>query len=116
MQSQDIVLRKRRPTTEERLQMVERYHRSGLTRQSFCQQEGIPVATLGYWLTRIKRRSNPSNEPEPIVFSEVRLTSAMASATDGWAMEVVSPEGVTIRYREAFSVNELIGLLRGHQC
>ena len=93
--------------------MVERFQRSGLTRISFCQQEGIPLATLGYWLSRIKRTSN---DPEPIVFSEVRLTSPIASPTDGWAMEVVSPEGLTIRYREALSVNELIGLLRGNQC
>jgi hypothetical protein len=93
--------------------MVERFHRSGLTRASFCQQEGIPLATLGYWLTRIKRRSN---EPEPIVFSEVPLTPPNACPTDGWAMEVVSPEGLTIRYREALSVNELVVLLRGNSC
>jgi hypothetical protein len=113
MQSQEIVLRKRRPTTEERLQMVERFHRSGLTRVSFCQQEGIPISTLSYWLTRIKRTPN---DPGPVIFSEVRLTSPIVSSTNGWAMEVVSPEGLTIRYREAFSVNELLGLLRGNRC
>jgi transposase-like protein len=113
MQSQDIILRKRRPTTEERLQMVERFHRSGLTRVSFCQQEGIPISTLSYWLTRIKRTPNNS---DPVIFSEVRLTSPMVSSTDAWAMEVVSAEGLRIRYREAFSVNELIGLLRGSRC
>lgn len=92
--------------------MVERFHRSGLTRISFCQQEGIPISTLSYWLTRIKRTPN---DPGPVIFSEVRLTSPV-SPTDGWAMEVVSAEGLTIRYREAFSVNELVGLLRGSQC
>lgn len=113
MESQDIVLRKRRPTTEERLQMVERFHRSGLTRVSFCQQEGIPISTLSYWLTRTTRASN---DAEPVLFSEVRLTSPIVSATDGWAMEVISPEGLTIRYREGFTVNELLGLLRGSRC
>jgi hypothetical protein len=93
--------------------MVERFHRSGLTRVSFCQQEGIPISTLSYWLTRIKRTPN---DPGPVIFSEVRLTSPIVSSTNGWAMEVVSPEGLTIRYREAFSVNELLGLLRGNRC
>jgi hypothetical protein len=93
--------------------MVERFHRSGLTRVSFCQQEGIPISTLSYWLTRVKRTTNDS---DPVIFGEVRLTSPIVSATDGWAMEVISPEGMTIRYREAFTVNELLGLLRGSRC
>jgi len=93
--------------------MVERFYCSGLTRLSFCQQEGIPLSTLSYWLTKINRTSNDSR---PVVFSEVRLSSPIVSATDGWSMEVVSPEGLTIRYREAFSVNELLGLLRGSKC
>jgi hypothetical protein len=113
MQSEDMVLRKRRPTPEERLQMVERFHRSGLTRVSFCQQEGIPISTLSYWLTRT---TGTSKDPDPVIFSEVRLSTPMVSATDGWAMEVISPEGLTIRYREAFTVNELLGLLRGNRC
>ena len=113
MESQDIVLRKRRPTTEERLQMVERFHRSGLTRVSFCQREGIPISTLSYWLTRTTRTTD---DPDPVLFSEVRLSTPMVSPTDGWAMEVISAEGITIRYREAFTVSELLRLLRGSLC
>jgi hypothetical protein len=113
MQSQHIVRRKRRLTNEERLQMVEQFQRSGLTREAFCEQEGIPIATLGYWLTRIKRTSN---KPAPVVFREVRLTSPIVPPTSSWAMEVISPEGLTIRCREALSVNELVRLLRGSRC
>jgi hypothetical protein len=113
MQSEHMVRGKRRPTTEERLQMVDRFHRSGLTHEAFCEQEGIPISTLGYWLSRIRRTSK---DVAPVVFSEVRLASPIAPQANSWAMEIVARSGVTIRCREPMLVGDLARLLRGRGC
>jgi transposase-like protein len=102
-------------TTAKRLQMVEQYRRSGLTRAAFSRQHRIPLATLNWWLAKTKRASNL---PVPVVFSEVMLPPAPAAATSPWAIEFVRPDGLIIRCREAFCANDLVRLLpgRGPQC
>jgi transposase-like protein len=97
----------------ERLQMVEQFRRSGLTRAAFSRQYGIPLATLSWWLARTKR---DSNLPAPVVFSEVMLPLAPAATSSTWAMEVVRPDGLIIRCREAFCAKDLMRLLRGPRC
>jgi len=100
-------------TTAERLQMVEQFRRSGLTRVAFSRQHQIPLATLNWWLTKTKRASNL---PMPVVFSEVVLPPAPAATTSAWAMEVIRPDGLIIRCRDAFCANDLVRLLRGPRC
>jgi len=100
-------------TAIERLQMVEQFRRSGLTRAAFSRQYGIPLATLGWWLAKAKR---DSNLPAPVVFSEVMIPPLTSKPTFPWAMEIVCPSGIMIRYREALSGRDLARLLRGNQC
>jgi transposase-like protein len=100
-------------TSAERLQMVEQFRRSGLTRAAFSRQHQIPLATLSWWLKKAKRGSNL---PVPVVFSEVMLPQAPAAATTTWATEFVRPDGLIIRCREAFCANDLARLLRGPRC
>jgi transposase-like protein len=62
-----------RHTAAERLQVVEQFRRSGLSRTEFSQQFGIPVSTLDAWRVKCKR---DSHLPAPAVFNEVRLAAA----------------------------------------
>lgn len=113
MQIQHITRQQRRSVRAERLQMVERFHRSGLTRVSFCRLEGIPLSTLNWWLTKSRRLSQV---PAPVVFSELQVASPLEPATTPWAMEIASPSGMTIRCREALSLRDMARLLRGVRC
>lgn len=105
--------RHKRATTAERLQMVEQFRRSGLTRAAFSRQHDIPIATLNWWLAKTKQ---PSNLPVPVLFSEVMFPPPPTATINTWAMEFIRPDGLVIRCREAFPANDLVRLLRGPRC
>lgn len=104
------ITRQYRATADQRMQMVEQFRRSGLTRAAFSKQYGIPLATLSWWLTKTKRASNL---PVPVIFREVRLEPPAIEPINPWAMELIGPSGLTIRCREALAVRDLARLLRG---
>src|SRR5437879_5307269 len=88
----------------QRLRMVEQFRRSGLTRQAFCQREGVPKSTLDWWLRKV---ADIPDKPAAVVFQEVSTDLTRTAVTAVWAMEVVSPEGWTIRSREALSGRDM---------
>jgi transposase-like protein len=55
------ITRQHRATADRRMRMVEQFRRSGLTRTAFCRQYGVPLPTLGYWLTKAKRALSSSS-------------------------------------------------------
>jgi len=91
--------------------MVDRFHRSGLTRKAFAAQEGVPRSTLDWWLYVTRHRT----ESACAVFREVQV-SLPAAESPAWAMEIESPNGLRIRCREALSGSQLAQLLRGAKC
>jgi transposase-like protein len=97
----------------ERLQMVEQFRRSGLTRKAFSRQYGVPLATLQWWLSKAKRAPSAST---PVTFSEVKVIGSALDDSGKWAMEVESTSGVKVRCREALPVRTLERLLRGARC
>jgi transposase-like protein len=99
--------------SDQRLQMVEQFRRSGLTRKAFSRQYGVPLATLSWWLSKAKRSSIA---PAPVTFSEIKVIGSALDAADKWAMEVESPSGVKVRCREALPARTLERLLRGTRC
>jgi hypothetical protein len=103
-----------RETAAQRLQMVEQFRQSGLTRRAFSQQYGVPLATLNWWLKKKKRAATPS--ALPVLFSEVKLESPVRSFDTGWEMEIIAPSGLMIRCRRQFEVQEIVKLMRGGQC
>jgi len=105
--------RQYRASESQRLQMVEQFRRSGLTRAAFSRQYGIPLPTLGYWLTKAKRASNLT---VPVAFSEVKLAPAESVSSNNWTMEIVAPSGLTIRCRDELTVHDLARLIRGGRC
>jgi hypothetical protein len=72
-------------------EIVARYRQSGLGRQAFCAAEGLPVATLAKWVSRVRR-----SEARPGHFIEV---AAPAKSSEPWAVEVEFPNGVCLRVR-----------------
>jgi hypothetical protein len=91
-----------------RLEMIEEFRRSGLTRREFAKQQDVARSTLDYWIRRARK---DSHLPAPILFNEIKLPDPMISTNNGWAMEIVSRSGVTIRCREALSTNDLMQVL-----
>jgi hypothetical protein len=102
----------RKPTAAERLEMVERFRRAGQTRRAFCQSEGVAKSTLDWWL----RKSKGSRRRRRVAFQEVAVVSAGMGITSNWAMEMLSPQGWTIRSRQMLSVEEMTRLLREPRC
>jgi len=79
-----------RLTMPQRQRLLARYHRSPLTQAEFAAQHGIGLSTLAKWL-REARAGDAA--PAPVRFQEMVLPS-MAPR---WAVELVSPQGWTVR-------------------
>ena len=86
--------------------VVAEFRRSGLSRRAFCDETGVALSTLGWWLTKARRAA-----PVP-AFTEVRLPGLVPPApSQSWAVEILTGEGVTIRYRDAVAVADLLHAL-----
>jgi hypothetical protein len=109
------ITKQHRATADQRLQMVEKFRQSGLTRLAFSQQYGVPLATLSWWLRKTKGVSNLP-VPVPVLFSEVKLAKPGIPPDPAWGMEIVAPSGLTIRCREQVVVRDLARLIRGGRC
>jgi len=108
-----INLRSTRITAAQRARVIERFQRSGLTRRAFVRKSGIALSSLNRWLAQAK--STP-NVPFPVRLSELKLAPLLAAPPTGWAMEIVSPQGLTLRCCEPLKVQDLMLLLRGSSC
>jgi lambda repressor-like predicted transcriptional regulator len=96
-----------RRSRAERAEILERFHKSGLTAAAFAARERMSRRTLRRWLAEAKRTTTPE-----FIFSEIKMPPLLAPPSP-WAVEVVSARGVTVRCREALSLPDLIHLLRG---
>jgi len=97
-------------------EVLKQFHRSGQTRKAFAEQQGVALATLSYWLTREKRRTLNTVSVAPMVFRELNLSPQGLQTEWGWAVEIVSAVGLTVRSREALPAHVLIRLLRERGC
>lgn len=102
--------RNQRRTRAERVEILEQFHRSGLTRKAFSQSYHVALSTLSKWLTNEKRASTAR---PPMIFREVTVPIASPHPPTQWAVEIVAPDGVTIRCREALPLQDVAWLLRG---
>lgn len=91
-----------------RLEMVEEFRHSRLTRREFAKQHDVALSTLDYWIRRARKGSHL---PAPILFNETKFPDPINPTNSGWAMEIVSRSGVTIRCREALSTDDLMWVL-----
>jgi hypothetical protein len=113
MQPKPIDRRRRRTSAVQRAHLIERFQRSNLTRGAFARRHGVGVSTLGKWLTDA---GATSRRPPPVVFREMRWAGVASATAIPGAMEVEGVGGLTVRCREALSVQDLGALLRGPAC
>jgi hypothetical protein len=81
--------------------VLAQYRSSGLTQRAFCHQVGLPLSTLQFWLLRARRAAaRPA-----ITFAEVP-TPVIAPAPT-WAIEITTPKGWVVRFRDPQAVTDL---------
>ena len=102
----DIVQR-RRLTSEQRQRLLARYHKGQFTQKEFAARAGIGLSTLIKWLQQERTTGQP-----PVAFQEVVLPGAAGR----WALEVVSPQGWTLRLQTTAGAEMLASLLRTLPC
>ena len=94
-------------TPQQRQRLLARYHRSRLSQRDFAAREGVGLSTLVKWL-----RDECRTEPAAVAFQEV-----MVPNTSGrWALEVVSPQGWTVRLAQTSDLPDLARLLAALPC
>jgi len=112
MEPERVVRRHLKPG--ERRRIAELCERSGLSHSEFAKRHGYSPSSLQRWLS--EARSAPGDVPA-VVFREVEVSPSLTVSTSAaWAIEVVGPDGVTVRCRERLSVEELAQLLKGRAC
>jgi len=98
---------RRRWTRKQRQGLLARFHESQLTQSEFATQHGVGLSTLSKWL-RLERDAVPAK----VAFQEVQLPSPVKQ----WPIEVVSPQGWTVRLQSSTDVQHLPELLRALPC
>ena len=86
------------------------FQRSGLTRLAFSRTHNVALSTLSKWLYNSKHKSK---DAASVHFKELRVTQTPIIAAIAWAVEIVSPDGIVIRCREALPLHDVSWLLRG---
>ncbi|MGO8838893.1 MAG: IS66 family insertion sequence element accessory protein TnpA [Limisphaerales bacterium] len=98
---------RRRWTPKQRQRLLARFHRSQLTLKQFATRYGVGLSTLSKWL-RLERGAVPSK----VKFQEVRLPNPASR----WPVEVVSPQGWTVRLQNTSEIQSLPQLLQALPC
>jgi transposase-like protein len=108
--SLSVRIPRRRLSDDTRRQLLARYQRSDLTQRAFCEQAGIPLSTLQWWLVQARRA---------VAFAEI-VAPAWAEVTRApqpvWAVEITTARGLTVRLRSPLAPRGLDRLLRDARC
>jgi transposase-like protein len=99
--------KRRRWSRKQRQRLLTKFHQSQLTQSEFASQHGVGLSTLSKWL-----RSEREAVPPKIKFQEVRLPNP---ATRG-PVEIISPQGWSVRVPHGSDVQLLPELLRALPC
>jgi transposase-like protein len=98
---------RRRWTAKQQQRFLACFHQSQLTQRDFANRHGIGLSTLSKWL----RVENEAASP-PVKFQEVILPNAPMR----YAVEVVSPQGWTVRLQSSSEIETLAQLLQALPC
>jgi len=98
---------KRRRSAEEKERLMEEYRASGKTQKQFCEDKGVPLATLTLWLRKSRKEAKA---PRLIEVS-------MPSVGDGMPVEVLLPEaGMAVKIAAGAPVTWVGQLIRALRC
>ena len=98
---------RRRWTAKQRQRFLARFHQSQMTQRDFAARHGIGMSTLSKWL-----RVENETAPPPVKFQEVKLSDTPLR----YAVEVVSPQGWTVRLQSSSEVQTLSQVLQALPC
>jgi transposase-like protein len=98
---------RRRWTAKQQQRLLARFHESQLTQRDFATRHGVGLSTLSKWL----RVENEAASP-PVKFQEVTLPNMPLR----YAVEVVSPQGWTVRLQNSSEIETLPQLLQALPC
>jgi transposase-like protein len=99
--------RRRRWTSAQRQRLLARFHKNQLTQRDFANRHGVGLSTLSKWL----RVENEIPSP-PVKFQEVTLHNMPLR----YAVEVISPQGWTVRLQKNSEIQILPQLLQALPC
>ena len=103
----------RRRRSESPDDTLARYRASGLTQRAFCEQIGLPLSTLQWWLVRARRHGLAAR---PVTFTEIPLPLSPPASGPAWAVEIITAAGVTVRLREPLPPAAVRALVAGARC
>ena len=107
MKEKEWMEEKRRRSAEEKERLMGEYRASGKTQKQFCEDKGVPLATLTLWLRKGRKEARA---PRLI---EVK----MPSADSGMPVEVLLPEaGVVVKIAAGAPVTWVGQLIRALRC
>jgi transposase-like protein len=98
---------RRRLTSQQRQRLLARFHKGQLTQRDFAARHGVGLSTLSKWL-----RSEDKTALAPMKFQEVTLPHTPLR----YAVELVSPQGWTVRLQNASDIESLPQLLQALPC
>jgi transposase-like protein len=98
---------RRRLTPKQRQRLVAQFHKGQLTQRDFASRHGVGLSTLSKWLRCENKTAMPSVE-----FQEVTLPHTPLR----YSVELVSPQGWTIRLQNTVDVESLPQLLQALPC
>lgn len=99
--------RRRRWTAQQRQRFLVRFHQSEMTQRDFATRYGVGLSTLSKWL----RVESKAAEP-PVQFQEVVVPNMPMR----YAVEVVSPQGWTVRLQNSSEIETLAQVLQALPC
>ena len=94
-------------TAKQRQRFLVRFHKSQLTQRDFAGRHGVGLSTLSKWLRVESEAASP-----PVKFQEVKLPNMPLR----YAVEVVSPQGWTVRLQNSSEIETLPQLLQALPC
>jgi transposase-like protein len=98
---------RRRRTSKQQQQLLARFHQSQLTQRDFATRHGVGLSTLSKWL-----RVESESASLPVKFQEVTLPKMPPR----YQVEVVSPQGWTVRLQNSSEIETLAQLLQALPC
>ncbi len=99
---------------ERRAEIVAGYEASGLTQKAYARREGVNYHTLVAWLGQSRRQGapqGPGTAPEASTLRFAQLGWPPAAAPASSRLEVVLPDGVTLRGDDPAALLVLLGAL-----
>jgi len=98
---------RRRWTPKQRQRLLARLHESQLTQRDFAGCHGVGLSTLSKWFRVESETPSP-----PVKFQEVTMPKMPLR----YAVEVVSPQGWTVRLQNSSEIQTLSQLLQALPC